>query len=215
MLKTRVFFRIFTAVAVLGACASAHATSIPFSGEAIIIEDLGGAVYSGVSVGQVFVGQIDDQTFNASVSDGTTLTAITCCTSSPPDIGLVITNDVMVMDQDQADEINFLIGAAVFSIGDKFDLIDIEGDQVLGNGHRLEIGVSFLFSDDTFADDDPSNYPVDLQDALFATYFVIEDDALGDEIFLAQGRFTPVPLPASLWLISGAAVVLSRVRRRA
>ena len=120
---------------------SVYAGTINFSGQLDLIElDSGSGVYSGVPIGTVFFGSIDDQTANGSISDGITLTPFGCCIAAG---GLSILNDTL-LTADDAVFLNSLAGSMIFSAGDLVDGVDIEGDATTSGGGRIKIGLSYI-----------------------------------------------------------------------
>ena len=182
----------------------ARAATVNFAGDLDFIAlDLGGAVYSGVPLGTLFTGMIDDVTGVGSITDGTTTTLFSCCIAAGQ---LTVNNDVM-LSADEAALANALTGTSQFNTVDIYDIIDIEGDAATGGG-RIEVGLSFLFASTTFPDDDPSNYPFDPDDVLYSLFFISEFiSVLGSndvEIYSAAGSLNEVPLPAALPLFLSA-----------
>jgi len=175
----------------------ASAAAIPFWGNAdSVMIDNGTGIYTGASSTTIFSGSIDDITGNGEVSDTTITTPIICCVAA----GVVSVSNNVILDGATADLLNLLAGASLFSDGDLVDGIDVEGDTLLPGGGRLEAGVSWVFTADTFADDDPDNYPFAPNTPLVGLFFILEADADGEEIFQAFGSLQPVPLPAA-WLL--------------
>ncbi|MCB1907357.1 MAG: hypothetical protein KDH15_08300 [Rhodocyclaceae bacterium] len=188
----------------------AEAAGIAFSGPLQIVEfDNGGGRYSGVPLGTLFSGMIDDTSFAGSISDGRTTTVFDCCIAAG---GFELTND-LVLDADQAALFNQLAGAGRFAAGEVVDLVDIEGDTGAGGG-RIEVGLSFVFSPTTFAG--PSDTALfDPGKASAAAFFVFEEDASGLAVYSGIGPISAVPGPDSAWLMSiGMAVVAAGVVRR-
>lgn len=228
MFRFRFNYQILFGVLATVLAMNANAVIINFQGNVDFVEvDSGGAVYSGDGVGAFFSGSIDvqpDGTFtNGVISNGVTTTTYSCC-------GLAAESDFSnnaVLDQDDANVINGILGAPVFQAGDQVDSVNIEGDTNTGNGTRLEAGLSYLFPADTFADGLSSFadiFPIfDPDQATAALFFILEDDDSlldGDEdIYSAFGLLdvppTPqVPLPAAAWLFGSALLGLVAARKR-
>jgi len=229
-LKTKI---LACAVATLAWTATgATATTIGFSGKlGIVFDDLGGAIYSVVSTGTSFGGEIDDVSESGFITDGTTRTDFGCCAAAG---GLEVTNDLALSD-DEVAALNAIQSFRTFSGGDVIDLIDLEGDLVFGD-NRFEAGLSFAFDAATFDDDSLGNYPFDPTDLLFSAFFIVEeDDWLGPddvEIYNALGLVdtlsfrggddgenveTPasaIPLPPSLALMLAGFGLLTGLGRR-
>lgn len=185
----------------------AYSATINFSGTLADVTDAGGATYSGVPVGTVFSGNIDDVTFNGSITDGTTETVFGCCIAAG---GLGLTND-QVLTADDAASLNFLAGAPLFEADDVIDLVDIEGDTNTAGGGRIEVGLSYILDPGAFDSTDPSNYPFNPGDVLLTLFFIVEENSDDVEIYNAIGV---VPLPASAWLLGSALGLLGWLRRR-
>ena len=67
--------RITLCLCFIAASSLAHAANVTWSGQLKdILEDSGGAIYSGVAIGTDFSGAINDGTFNGFITDGTTRT---------------------------------------------------------------------------------------------------------------------------------------------
>ena len=157
--------------------------TISFSGELGVIEqDAGGAVYSGVPIDTRMFGEINDVTFGGFISDGTTITAFSCCIAAG---GLDVAND-QAIDASDAALINSLAGTS-FVGGELIDLVDIEGDAVTAGGGRIEIGVSYVLSNTAFDDDSLTNYPPSQTDILVAVFFIAEFNVSGEVIYSAVG----------------------------
>ncbi len=164
---------------------NAYSTAIDFAGQIDIVEvDNGTGIYSGLPISTNFSGFIDDVTFNGEISNGTTLTTFSCCISAGK---LEITNDA-ILDAETASTLNFLAGASLFNVGDKVDLIDIEGDKITSGGGRIEVGLSYVFKANTFTNENPDNYPFDSNDVQLATFFILEENAIGNDIYSALGQ---------------------------
>ncbi|TDJ31495.1 MAG: hypothetical protein E2O61_15670 [Gammaproteobacteria bacterium] len=148
----------------IATCLPAQAAVINFGGAlAVILEDAGGAVYSGVPTGSNFFGSIDDVSSVGFISDGTTMIAFGCCVDfDTPGVEL---NDDFVLDADTAELINSLAGTS-FVAGDLVDLISVEGDVVTAGGTRIEIGWNVVLDPLAFSDNSLSNYPFDSEDVL-------------------------------------------------
>jgi len=139
-------------------------------------------VYSGVAIGSVFSGVIDDVTFDGSITDGTTLTSFGCCIAAG---GLSISNNVS-LDASEAALLNSL-GNFNFVAGDLIDLIDIEADANTSGGGRIEIGLSYVLDPLSFSDGSLDNYPPDALDILISLFFIAEFDSQEDDIYSALG----------------------------
>lgn len=186
------------------------ATVINFSGTLDIVElDLGGGVYSGTPIGTMFNGYIDDVTANGVITDGTKLTSFGCCIAAG---GLDVTND-FVIDADYAMYFNQLSNSSSFSAGDIFDIVDIEGDESVSGGGRIEVGLSYILDKNAFSDESLSNYPFDPSDVLLALFFIAEENSSGDDIYSAVGQINAVPLPATIWLFGAGILGLLRYAR--
>jgi len=207
---------------------SVQAAVISFSGDldVVIVDD--GGVYSGTPLGTTFTGTIDDVTANGVISDGATATPFSCCIAAD---GLDIEHDVM-LDAADADFLNALAGSMLFSAGDLIDTLNIEGDAATANGGRIEIGLSFILAPTAFDDNDPANYPFDVNDLIMTLFFILEEDANDDidnDIYEAIGLVdiltlpammqdpAQIPLPGAFWLFAssiGAFAAARKNRRR-
>lgn len=175
--------KVLIGTALMFTAGAAYTDTIDFGGQLDIVEeDDGGAVYSGVPLGTVFSGAIDDVSANGFISDGTTLTSFGCCIAAG---GLSVDNDE-ILDADTATLLNSLAGTN-FVAGDLIDTINIEGDAVTSGGGRIEIGLSFILDPLAFDDDSLDNYPPDPGDILISLFFIAEDDNLGSGIYSAIG----------------------------
>lgn len=166
-------------------CSFAHAEGISFSGQLdVVLEDNGGARYSGFPLGTDFVGSIDDETFDGFIVDavGTTNTDFSCCIAAG---GLDVAND-SVLDAETAALINSLAGTS-FIAGDLIDAVDIEGDVMTAGGGRIEVGLSFVLSPSAFDNGDIANYPHRPEDVITAVFFITESDNTDQEIYSAIG----------------------------
>ena len=182
-LGRRTISRVTQCIFLIGVHSLAQAAVINFSGQLDVVElDTGGAVYSGVAIGSVFSGVIDDVTFNGSITDGTTLTAFSCCIAAG---GLSITNNETLNAGDAA-LLNSL-GNTNFVAGDQIDLIDLEGDAMTSGGGRIEIGLSYILDPLSFSDESLENYPPDPGDMLISLFFIFEADAQDQDIYSAFG----------------------------
>jgi len=200
------------ALSLLATATIANAATINFSGPLTIIDtDLGSAVYSGVAVGTQFTGDIDDNTYNGSITDGSTLTAFGCCIAAG---GIGLSNDITLLVED-ANLLNQVAGIPLFSENDIVDSVDIEGDAFTASEGRIEIGISYILRPDAFDDEDPNNsYPFDPNDVLMSLYFIVEEDSSDVEIYNAIGRISVVPLPAAAWLFGSGVLALPVAARR-
>ncbi|MEW6521395.1 MAG: hypothetical protein AB1461_18500 [Thermodesulfobacteriota bacterium] len=190
----------------------AGAAVISFSGRLDAITwDSSVGVYSGVPRGTIFSGFIDDETASGQISDGVTLTVF----DSHVAAGGLTVSDNFILEEEDAVLLNTLTGTSLYTEGDILDGINIEGDAGMDGGGRIEIGLSYLFAPDTFADDNPANYPFDPAELQLALFFIFEEDASGAEVYHGAGRLDAVPLPpAGLLLGAGLAGVLGVARRK-
>jgi hypothetical protein len=191
----------------------AQGATIDFTGLLDHVDlDLGGAEYSGVSLGTRFTGAIDDETFGGFITDGTTRTDFTCCIAAG---GIDITNNV-ALDQDAVDLLNSWLGPGFFAVGHSIDLLDIEGDIATAGGGRIEVGLSYILQPDAFADEDSGNYPFDPAKVYLTLFFIHEENSGSTAIFDGTGPVDAVPLPATAWLLlTGMLASLRFWKRRA
>ncbi len=155
-----------------------------FQGQlAIVEEDNGSGIYSGVPIGSPFSIEMDLVTSNGFISDGTTATAIF-------NNGEVVDvdNDV-VLDASAAALINSLAGTSLVA-GDLIDVIEmIDGEALTSGGGRIKIDVGYLLDSLAFENSDDSYYPPNPDDILVTFFGIQEEDAQGEEIYLAFGVF--------------------------
>lgn len=191
---------------------NASAAAINFTGQLDVVQINNGGIYSATPLGTTFTGVIDDVTAAGDIDDGTTQLSFSCCLAAG---GLSVVNDMPLAAED-AQLLNILVGSNQFSAGDLIDGVDIEGDSETLNGGRIEVGLSYVFAADTFSDDDLDNYPFDPAAVLVSLFFIFEEDAADNELYLAAGRLTAVPLPgAGLLLGTGSLLLLGFTRRAA
>ena len=77
--------------------------------------------------------------------------------------------------------------------------------------------MSYLFDSNAFADTLSGNYPFDPSAVKLALFFVLEENAAGDDIYDAVGLMPlPVPEPSmiALWLVGTAILLVAGLRRR-
>ena len=229
--RIRNFLSIVFSIVLLSLSGVAAAT-IEFEGELVLIlEDDGTAEYSGVPVGTRYTGQIDDVTGVGSLSGGGTTTDFGCCIFAGSGAGnpVEISNDQFV-DSASAAAINSILPNPLFTGGDMIDVINVEGDTLLPNGNRIEIGLSYIFDGSTFPDASLSNYPFAPTSPLLTLFFILEEDAtFTTDLYSALGVVdvgvapTPgpgpdpdpnvIPLPSSAVLILGGLLALIAVGR--
>lgn len=171
----------------------------------LILEDDGSGLFGNTPLGTTFSGFIDDVTYNGLLGNGTSTVPFGCCIAAG---GLEVFND-QVLDVGTAFVLNRLIGTPVYAAGDLIDSLNLEGDAATASGGRIEIGVSYIFAPDTFADDSPANYPFDPADVQLSLFFVLEQNAAGDDIYDVLGVMPMAPIPEpgtlALWLAGLAA----------
>ena len=174
--------KLIAVVFCIGACSLTHAAIINFSGQLdLILEDSGG-VYTGASLGTDFFGAVDDVTAIGFISDGTTLTAYTCCIDADG-FDLV---DNLILDAEFAAIINSLAGT-FFVAGDTIDIIGIDGDAFTCCGGRIQVNLQFVLDRDTFDNGSFDNYPPDWNHLLVAFFLIAEFDTAEELIYGAAG----------------------------
>ena len=162
-------------------------SDISFSGPLAVVNfDLGGAVYSGVPIGTNIFGAINRITLDGFVSDGTTLTSLSCCDITPPR-GVDVRND-FVLDAENAARLTAL-GGPSFVAGEIVDLIVIEGDSIAGGG-QVFFGLVYVLDPLAFDNESRDNYPPDPNDILIQFFFLDEEGDPGPDIYAASGFFT-------------------------
>jgi len=152
----------------------------------VVMVDEGTGIYSGTPLGTDFSGVINAYTANGSISNGTTTTYFSCCIAAG---GLSVTNNE-VLDEDTVSVLNTLAGSNLFNVGEQVDIINIEGDTTTSGSGRIEIGLSYIFSADTFIDESLDNYPFDPNDVLISLFFIAEHDSLDNDVYSAVGQLT-------------------------
>lgn len=174
----------FSAIFLLFYSLQANSAIINFSGQLdVVLEDLGGAIYSGTPLGTTFTGSIDDVTGNGQISDGSTVTAFTCCIAAD---GLSVSNDDQ-LDADTALLLNTLAGSTLFTAGDFIDTVNIEGDIDTAAGGRIEVGLSYILNPSAFSNDLVTNYPFNQSDLILSLFFILEENASGGDIYDVVG----------------------------
>jgi hypothetical protein len=209
------------------------AAVISFSGQLDVLTDVGGARYSGVTLGQLFSGSFSYGTeaqastdplapgdydfssppFGGSITDGTTPTS----GSSSEPVQVTVNDDVM-LDQDTADLLNSVLGTSLGS-GSVVDIADIDTAFVKPSGGEIVFGLSFVNLDAmTWTGLDFANFPPESGNIDRAIFFIAETDASDTLIFEGFGELDSVvvPLPAALWLFAGGLMGLAgtAIRRR-
>jgi hypothetical protein len=211
------FFRTATAAFAFSSsiflAGSVSAASIAFSGNLDhVAVDSGAATFSAVALGTAFNGTINDVTTSGQITGGGVTVNFGCCIAAG---GLSITNN-RVLPAEEANVLNVLAGSPQFSAGQVVDIIDIEGDVATASNGRIEVGISYLFAQNTFADQSPSNYPFDPAVVQMALFFVLEQDAGANDIYHGLGRITTPPIPEPeiyAMLLLGLAAVGLATRR--
>ena len=201
---------VFIAIPMLLALtAGANATLVHFVGDLdFVVNDQGGAIYSGVPTGTQFSGTLDSNTATGFITDGVTNTAIGCCIAA----GGLGVDDNFVVGVNEANVLNALLGAGSFNPGDMIDVVDLEGDSPTANGGRIEVGVSFLFDASTFPGALPLSIQFVAQNAQAALFFITEFDASQNEIYsgvgLVESGAIPAP-PALVLMATGLALTVA------
>ncbi len=162
-------------------------SDINFSAQVAFVTDNGGGVYSGVSIGSVFFGAINRLTSEGFISDGTTLTPLSCCVSINRR-GLDIINNVVLDAEDAAFLTSFGVPGIV--AGDLVDLIEIAGDAMTAGGGRIEVGLTYVLDPLAFDDESRDNFPPDPNDILIPLFFTDESNPQDGLIYDAVGTFT-------------------------
>lgn len=194
-----------------------HAAPIQIMGTLQVIDDMGGAVYSGVDGSVMFTGFIDDETFSGQITGNGITTTFSCCMLAAGGLTVFNAEPGLELDADSVNLLNTVAGTNEFSVGELIDAVDIEGDALTGPGSnaRIEIGVSYALFESVFDNNDPANYPFDPNDVRLGLFFIFEENEAGEEIFSAVGRLQPIPVPAAFWLFaSGLLGMASMARRR-
>jgi hypothetical protein len=181
-----IFIFLICAVTIVYGPLKAQASVTFFSGQLDYVEYDTGGVYSGTAIGTDFVGSIDDGDANGFISNGGTYTSFGCCIAAG---GLSISND-MTLTAEDATFLNEIAGSVQYSAGDIVDSINIEGDKATNSGGRIEIGVSYILPQDSFDNEELSNYPVAQNEIELALFFIFEEDNLGEDIYSAGGKIT-------------------------
>lgn len=208
MKSSKIIILIF-AISLIGFVQSSQASQIFFSGPLGYVQiDSGNAIYSGDGIGTVFYGVIDDGTYSGSISDGITTISFNDLIYAG---GLEVLNNVL-LENDEVDVLTHL-GFTGYDENTGIDIINLEGDSfVTSTGGRIEIGLSFLFSPETFINNSDNNYPFNENDVQLALFFISEFDAQEECIYSAFGNIdtfitTPVPNPSTAILLGLGAIV--------
>lgn len=206
--------RMLAGLCVSVASMAVGSATIPISGAlGVVVADTGTGLFAGTPLGTLFTGAIDDTTFSGQIGNGTAAVEFGCCIAAG---GVEVFND-QVLDAGTAAALNLLAGKSMYAVGGMVDSINVEGDAATPGGGRIEVGVTYLFASDTFADNSLSHYPFDPGAVQMALFFVFEEDSVGDPLYDAVGVMpaTPVPEP-SAWamLVAGLGVCAYRLRRR-
>ena len=163
-------------------------SDINFSGQLAVVDtDLGGAVYSGVPIGTNIFGAINRLTSDGFVSDGTTVTSLSCCVNTAHR-GVDVDNDFIL----DAEAVAALTAAGFpgFVAGDIVDLIVIEGDSTAAGG-LVFFGLVYVLDPLAFDDESRDNFPPDPKDILIPLFFLDEEGGPGPDIYSALGFFAP------------------------
>ncbi len=164
-----------------------NSENVTFSGEFDVIDiDIGGGVYTGTPLGTLLTGLVDPDpiTFSGEIAANTIVTPFSCCIAAG---GLSVANDI-TLEIDDINLLNSLAGSPLFNVGDILDIINIEGDASTSTSGRIEVGLSYIFHQNTFSNEDVSNYPFNQDDVLLSLFFIVEENATSAEIFSAHGK---------------------------
>lgn len=162
---------------------SVQADIISFGGQIdIITEQTFTGTFSGNPIGTPVSGFIDDVSFSGELTVGARTEAFSCCIDAG---GLDVSNNT-VLEADDVAQLNALMGAPTYSVGDQIDGVDIEGDVILAGGNRLQVTVSYVFDPATFANGGLNNYPFDPSAVVLAYFQFLEENA-NDKLFEAMG----------------------------
>ncbi|MCH8058057.1 MAG: hypothetical protein IIB78_09330 [Proteobacteria bacterium] len=197
--------RITLCLCFIAASSLAHAANVTWSGQLKdILEDSGGAIYSGVAIGTDFSGAINDGTFNGFITDGTTRTSFGCCIGAA--VGLEVINNEPLEAEDAA-LLNSLAGTT-FVGGDPLDFIFLEGDAFTSEGAGAKgsilISLIFVLDADVFDDDSLDNYPPNPDDVLITLFFIEESDDQGEFIYESIGVVDELNFAEDVFLINAA-----------
>ena len=209
-MKKKLISSLVTGLFMFGMIGMAQAAPVSFNGQLSFVETDTGGVYSNTPLSTDFSGVIDDEFFNGSITQGTTLTVFGCCIAAG---GLSIDND-MILGMDDANFLNSVFGGSKYSEGNMVDMVNIEGDSQTSSGGRIEIGLSYILHSDSFVNEELSNYPFDPADVDDALFFIFEEDASGADIYSAAGPISSVPLPTSIFLLGFGLIGLAGVNRK-
>ena len=187
------------------------AAPVHFAGQLDYVDvDNGAGIYAGTTISTNVTGFIDDVSFAGELSIGPVTTVFGCCIAAG---GLAISNDELLTNEDAA-RFNDLAGANIFTGGEFVDILDIEGDVATAGGGRLETGLSYVFHESTFANEDVGNYPFDPTLVLLSLFFVLEVDLNANEIYSGVGHKSSVPVPVSIWMLGVGVIGLFRLSKR-
>jgi len=168
---------------------NSYSDPISFIGKLTLIEeDNGGGVYSGSPLGTSFSGVIDDITANGHITDGITFTAFGCCIAA----GALDLDDNTTLSATEAGIFNSIAETDVLSGGQLVDFVDLEGDLLLANGNRIEVGLNLVFDGNTFNGSVPAA-SLDSFEPIVTLFFIYEEDSSGDDVYSGVGRLLPTP----------------------
>ena len=116
----KITYTLFLLVASLNLSAQV----VNFSGQLdFVVEDAGGGIYSDTPLGTRFEGFINPFTGNGEIANDSIVTSWDeCCIAA----GGLSVSDNRMLDAEDIDVINSLLGTAFFSPGDLVDAIDID-----------------------------------------------------------------------------------------
>jgi len=231
MIPSNIYRLLYAALlAVLSGWAGiASAAVINFSGQLDAVTDLGGARYSGSTLGQVFSGSFSygveseastdplfpgDYDFTSPPYGGLLTDGTTATSGSTTEPVQVTVDDNVVLDQDTAGLLNTLLGTSL-SAGNVVDIADIDTQFVSPTGEQIVFGLSFISLDPTaWSGVDFANFPPESGNIDQAIFFITEQDASDNLLFEGFGKLDTVavvPIPAAVWLFGSGLLVLIRI----
>jgi hypothetical protein len=211
---------------------AASAAIINFSGQLDVIDDNGGARYSGSTPTQVFSGSFSygleseattdinfpgDYNFTSPPYGGLITNGVTTTSGSTTEPVQVTVDDNVVLDLDTANLLNTLLGTSL-SNGSIVDIADIDTTFVSATDVRTTFGLSFISLDPGAWDGvDFANFPVESGNFDHSIFFISEVDALDNPLFDGLGvldTVAVVPIPAAVWLFGSGLLGLIGIARR-
>lgn len=209
---------------------TSHAAIINFSGALEFVEtNDGSGVFSSTSIGTTFFGNF---TYGDSESDAFFAGGGDFRFLSPPFVGNIsdgisnvqsfageeieigIGNDVPLGEDFLL--VNNLLGTS-FDATAQFDIWDIEGQDDVAGGGRIEFAIGFLFDTSIYNAVEFRVAPPDAADIELSFFAVREFDEFDNETYFGYGKLhsvSAIPIPAAVWLFGTALLGLVGFSKR-